>query len=131
MSFSPLVSQTTCRAGPPTLRRAIMRSTFMDFGFLILDLRFRTAIRRVPERSTPVFGEKSKIRNQKYYVFLIHPEDRIRIIFVPNLIDLFAAAIAHVQTVRTVDHDPIDFADVLIRVNYTLGNDDSLRRGLA
>src|ERR1041384_6621297 len=39
---------------------------------------------------------------------VVHCKDRLRIIFVPNLVDKFATAVAHVKTIGAVDDDAIN-----------------------
>ncbi|HEX9929091.1 MAG TPA: hypothetical protein VGB02_11200 [Pyrinomonadaceae bacterium] len=56
-SFNPSVSQTTCRAGPPVLRRAIRRATFVLAGCLFQIVCWFFSF------STSIFDSKSSIRS--------------------------------------------------------------------
>lgn len=51
---------------------------------------------------------------------LVHPKDRFRIVFVSNLVDWFTSLFAHVEPVRTVDHDAVNRANILVGMNHAL-----------
>src|SRR2546421_11531749 len=58
---------------------------------------------------------------------VVYSEDRIGIVLVSNLINLFAAVHAHEQTVREIDDDADAVSDVAISVHHTFGDKHGFR----
>src|ERR1041385_1575235 len=50
---------------------------------------------------------------------IVHSEYRAGVAFVAVLVDFLFASVAAIETVRAVDHDAVDVADVLIRMDHT------------
>src|ERR1044072_3646745 len=68
---------------------------------------------------------RSKIANLKF-LLLVHLEYRLRVVLVPDLVYLFAFALAHVEAVGAVDDDAGRASYIAIGVDDATGDEHGL-----
>src|SRR5260370_1850457 len=88
----------------------------------IMDLRF--AIEGIPD----VTASKSKIGNPKSKMSqVVHAKDCVGVVFVSDLVHWFVVILAHIKSVRAIDYDAINQANVLVGMHDAPGNDHCFR----
>jgi hypothetical protein len=88
-------------------------------GFILLPIAdFQLPIAKAPQKTF-----QSEIGNlQSSMTSVAHHELRTFIILVADFVDWLAFALTHIKSIWAVDYDSIDIADVLIRMNDPLRN---------
>jgi len=83
-----------------------------------MDLRF--AIEGIPDLT----ASKSKIGNPKSKMSqVVHSKDCVGVVFVSDLVHWFVVILAHIKSVRAIDYDAINQANVLVGMRDAPGND--------
>ena len=69
----------------------------------------------------------TSVEGWNYRESVTHYENRVWIVFMPNLVDRLTAAISHIEPVRTIYHHAVNIADILISVDDTFGDQHRFR----